>query len=161
MPSTTPANIANPWIWCEHLHPKERSYWNKTRSKHRSPTPAQAGTTLLLFHQKQTSGPSPKEPTSKPRSNETAPSCNPSRFYDFRVRQVDFPPPATEYNLSIDEPAETELMAMTITSPLQTRNPQSGPFGTVFFVNLNQQQNFTMKEHWGFFLSVALVILVP
>ena len=65
MPSTASANIANPWIWYEHLHPKERSYWNKTRSKHRSPTATQAGTTLLSFHQKQFRGPSSKERTSR------------------------------------------------------------------------------------------------
>lgn len=139
MPSTTPANIVNPWIWCEHLHPKERSYWNKTRSKHRCP--AQAGTTLLLFHRKQTSGPCPKEPTSKPRSNETAPSCNLSRFHTVRLRRVDFPPPVGELALEMNTNAqsmsllaneETELMAMTITSPRQTRSLQSGTFGIVF-----------------------------
>lgn len=139
MPSTTPANIANPWIWCEHLHLKERSYWNKTRSKHRCP--AQAGTTLLLFHRKQTSDPSPKEPTSKPCSNETVPSCNLSRFHADRLRRVDFPPPVGELALELNTNAqsmsllaneETELMVMTITSPLQTRSPQSGTFGTGF-----------------------------
>jgi hypothetical protein len=40
----------------------------------------------------------------------------------------------TAQSMSLLANKETELPAMTMTSPLQARNPQSGTFGTVFFL---------------------------
>ncbi|MBI82358.1 MAG: hypothetical protein CMJ81_04105 [Planctomycetaceae bacterium] len=73
--------------------------------------------------------------------------------------QADFPPAAGELALELNTTAQsmsllaneaTELLAMTITSPLQALNPQSGPFGIVFLVQLESTTDVHSEGTLGF-----------